>query len=140
MTKRELLENYRLLVMEINILEKQSEFLNQFIGGPRPVRAVRLTVMPRGTNEPEAAMMQRQDYDDAVYAIERKSEELRSLVGEFERIMDGIPDKWDMIILRDYYALGWTDKRIAEEIGFDKSTVWKRRTRAINTLDCQLSY
>ena len=85
-------------------------------------------------------MMQRQDYDDAVYAIERKSEELRSLVGEFERIMDGIPDKWDMIILRDYYALGWTDKRIAEEIGFDKSTVWKRRTRAINTLDCQLSY
>lgn len=140
MTKRELLENYRLLVMEINILEKQSEFLNQFIGGPRPVRAVRLTGMPRGTNEPEAAMMQRQDYDDAVYAIERKSEELRSLVGEFERIMDGIPDKWDMIILRDYYALGWTDKRIAEEIGFDKSTVWKRRTRAINTLDCQLSY
>ena len=140
MTKRELLENYRLLVMEINILEKQSEFLNQFIGGPRPVRAVRLTGMPKGTNEPEAAMMQRQDYDDAVYAIERKSEELRSLVGEFERIMDSIPDKWDMIILRDYYALGWTDKRIAEEIGFDKSTVWKRRTRAINTLDCQLSY
>ena len=40
MTKRELLESYRLLVIEINSLEKQSAFLNQYIGGPRPVRAV----------------------------------------------------------------------------------------------------
>ena len=136
MTKRELLENYRLLVMEIATLERQSKFLNQFIGGPRPVRAVRLTGMPRGTNDPEAAMLQRQDYDDAVLSVERKSEELRELVSEFERIMDSIPDKWDMIIVRDYYALGWTDKKIAAEIGFDKSTVWKRRNRVINSLDC----
>ena len=136
MTKRELLENYRLLVMEIATLERQSKCLNQFIGGPRPVRAVRLTGMPRGTNDPEAAMLQRQDYDDAVLSVERKSEELRELVSEFERIMDSIPDKWDMIIVRDYYALGWTDKKIAAEIGFDKSTVWKRRNRVINSLDC----
>ena len=140
MTKREVLENYRMLVIEINTLEKQSGFLNQFIGGPRPVRSVRLTGMPRGTNDPEAAILQRADYDDAIFIIERKSKELREIVGEFERIMDSIPDKWDMIILRDYYALGWTDKQIAKEIGYHETTVWKRRTRAMNALDSQLAY
>jgi DNA-directed RNA polymerase specialized sigma24 family protein len=135
MTKRELLENYRLLVIEISTLEKQSDFLNQFIGGPRPVRAVRLTGMPRGTNDPEAAIIQRADYDDALLSIERKTKELQNLLSEFERIMEGIPDKEDAIILRDYYAIGLTDEQIGKEMGYHKSTVWKRRTRIINALD-----
>ena len=37
MTKYELLVSYRLLAIEIDTLEKQSNFLNGFIGGPRPV-------------------------------------------------------------------------------------------------------
>ena len=135
MTKRELLESYRLLVIEINSLEKQSAFLNQYIGGPRPVRSVRLTGMPRGTNEPEAAMMQRADCDDAIFTLERKCEELRDLLSEFEKVIEAVTDQYDRIILRNYYALGWTDRRIGEEIGFDKSTVWKRRTKAIAELD-----
>ena len=135
MTKRELLESYRLLVIEINSLEKQSAFLNQYIGGPRPVRSVRLTGMPRGTNEPEAAMMQRADCDDAIFTLERKCEELRDLLSEFEKVIEAVTDQYDRIILRNYYALGWTDRRIGEEIGFDKSTVWKRRTKAISELD-----
>jgi DNA-directed RNA polymerase specialized sigma24 family protein len=135
MTRRELLENYRLLVLEINTLERQSDFLNQFIGGPRPVRAVRLTGMPRGTNDPEAAMLQRADYDDAIYKIEQKSEELRELVSEFEHIMEMIPDKEDALILRDYYALGWTDIKIGRALGYDKSTIWKRRSKALHALD-----
>ena len=135
MTKRELLENYRLLVLEINTLERQSDFLNQFIGGPRPVRAVRLTGMPHGTNDPEAAMLQRADYDDAIYKIEQKSEELRELVSRFEQIMEMIPDKEDALILRDYYALGWTDIKIGRALGYDKSTIWKRRSKAISALD-----
>ena len=135
MTKRELLESYRLLVIEINSLEKQSAFLNQYIGGPRPVRSVQLTGMPRGTNEPEAAMMQRADYDDAIYKIEQKSEELRELVSEFEQIMELVQDKEDALILRDYYALGWTDIKIGRALGYDKSTIWKRRSKAIRALD-----
>ena len=136
MTKRELLESYRLLVIEINSLEKQSAFLNQYIGGPRPVRSVQLTGMPRGTNNPEAAMMQRVDNDDAIYTLERKCEELRGLLSEFEKVIESVKDQYDRIILRNYYALGWTDRRIGEEIGFDKSTVWKRRTNALTALDC----
>lgn len=135
MTKREMLANYRLLVIEINSLEKQSAFLNQYIGGPRPVRAVQLTGMPRGTNNPEAAILQRVDNDDAIITLEKKCEELRGLLAEFERIMECVTDQYDRVILRNYYALGWTDKHIGEELGFDKSTVWKRRTKAVSALD-----
>ena len=135
MTKKELLEKYRQLVISIETLEKQSNFLNQFIGGPRPVRSPQLTGMPRGTNDPEAAMLQRADYDDAIYIIERKCVELRELVAEFEKIMGDIKDDWNAIIIRDYYALGMTDKQIASRIGFDHTTVWKRRTAVVKELE-----
>ena len=136
MTKRELLENYRLLVIEIEILDKQSKFLNQYIGGPQPIRSVQLTGMPRGTNDPESAMLQQQDSgDDAIFAIEKKCAELRELVLGFERIMETIPDKMDQLIIRDYYALGMTDPQIARKFSMDHSTVWKRRTKVMNSLD-----
>ena len=80
-------------------------------------------------------MLQRADYDDAIYKIEQKSEELRELVSEFEHIMEMIPDKEDALILRDYYALGWTDIKIGRALGYDKSTIWKRRSKALHALD-----
>lgn len=140
MTKRELVEKYRLLVLEIEALDKQSKFLNKYIGGPRPLRAIQLTGMPRGTNNPEAAMIQQMDDDDAIFELERKEKELRDLVAEFERIMESVPDDTDRIILRDYYALNMTDKEIAEKLNYDASTIWKRRTRTMNSLDGQVSY
>lgn len=138
MTKRELLENYRSLVREIDLLEKQSAFLNQYVGGPRPVRSVQLMGMPRGTNEPEAALMQRADYDDAIYELERKSEELRELLNEFNAILDAIDDVDDRNILRAYYALNWTDERIGNWLNYDKSTIWRRRNQLMNELSLQL--
>lgn len=138
MTKRELLENYRSLVREIDLLEKQSAFLNQYVGGPRPVRSVQLTGMPRGTNEPEAALMQRADYDDAIYELERKSEDLRELLNEFNAILDAIDDVDDRNILRAYYALNWTDERIGNWLNYDKSTIWRRRNQLMNELSLQL--
>jgi len=140
MTKRELVEKYRLLVLEIEALDKQSKFLNKYIGGPRPLRAIQLTGMPRGTNNPEAAMIQQMDDDDAIFELERKEKELRDLVAEFERVMESVPDDTDRIILRDYYALNMTDKEIAEKLNYDASTIWKRRTRTMNSLDGQVSY
>ena len=138
MTKRELLENYRSLVREIDLLDKQSAFLNHYVGGPRPVRSVQLTGMPRGTNEPEAALMQRADYDDAIYELERKSEELRELLNEFNAILDAIDDVDDRNILRAYYALNWTDERIGNWLNYDKSTIWRRRNQLMNELSLQL--
>ena len=49
MNKRELLENYRNLVIDINMMEQRLTFLSKYIGGPRPVRSPQLTGMPHGT-------------------------------------------------------------------------------------------
>jgi DNA-directed RNA polymerase specialized sigma subunit len=134
MTKRELLEGYRLLVIEIETLERQSKFLNQFIGGPRPVHAIQLTGMPRGTNDPEAAMLQRADTDEVLDKLEKKCAELRELVGEFEVIMDGIKDRRLQVIVRDYYALGWTDERIGDQLEITRQHVNRLRTAFIEEL------
>ena len=127
MTKRELLENYRDIVIEIETLERQSKFLNQFIGGPRPVHAVQLTGMPRGTNEPEAALLQRSDTDEVLNKIEAKCAELREMVDQFESIMDAIDDRRLGIIVRNYYALGWTDERIAYQLELSRQHVTRLR-------------
>ena len=134
MTKRELLENYRDIVIEIETLERQSKFLNQFIGGPRPVHAVQLTGMPRGTNDPVAAMLQREDTDEVLDKIEAKCRELRGLVEEFETIMDKIDDRRLRIIVRNYYGLGWTDERIGEQLELSRQHVNRLRTAYIEDL------
>ena len=134
MTRRELLENYRDIVIEIETLERQSKFLNQFIGGPSPVRSVQLTGMPRGTNDPEAALLQRNDTDEVIDKIEDKSRELRSMVEEFEKIMDSILDRRLRIIVRNYYALGWTDEQIGDQLGLSRQHINRLRTAYIETL------
>lgn len=134
MTKCELLENYRMLVIEIDTLERQSKFLNQFIGGPKPVHAVQLTGMPRGTNDPEAAALQRVDTDEVLDKIEAKCAELKTLLDEFEMIMDAIKDRRLQIIVRNYYALGWSDERIAERLDLSRQHVNRLRTGYIEAL------
>ena len=134
MTKRELLENYRMLVIEIDTLERQSKFLNQFIGGPRPVHAIQLTGMPRGTNDPEAALLQREDTDDVLDKIEERCRELRPLLDEFERIMNAIEDRRLRIIIRDYYALGWSEERTGEHVGLSRQHVNRLRTAYLEGL------
>lgn len=134
MTKRELLENYRDIVIEIETLERQSKFLNQFIGGPQPIRSIQLTGMPRGTNDPEAAVLQREDTDEVLEKIESKCTELREMIDEFEQIMDGIKDRRLRIIVRNYYALGWTDERIAEQLELSRQHVNRLRTAYLEEL------
>ena len=134
MTKRELLENYRDIVIEIETLERQSKFLNQFIGGPRPVHAVQLTGMPRGTNDPEAALLQRTDTDEVLDKIEAKCAELREMVDQFEHIMDAIDDRRLRIIIRDYYALGWSEERTGEHVGLSRQHVNRLRTAYLEGL------
>lgn len=135
MTKRELLENYRLLVIEIETLERQSKFLNRFIGGPTPVRAVQLTGMPRGTNDPEAAFLQRVDTEEVLEKIEEKCRELGEMLRDFESVLDEIKDRRLQIIIRNYYALGWTDERIAEQLELSQSHVNRLRKEYIEKID-----
>lgn len=132
--KQEILTEYRLIVMEIETLERQSKFLNKYIGGPKPVRSPQLTGMPRGTNDPEAAMLQQVEEDDPLYRIEELSQELREKMLEFENILKGIRDRRLSIIVRNYYALGWTDERIAEDMELSRQTIQKIRSDYFNSL------
>ena len=134
MTKRVLLENYRDIVIEIETLERQSKFLNQFIGGPRPVHGTVLTGMPRGTNDPEAAILQREDDLDVLNKIESKCAELREMLDEFEKIMDAIDDRRLRVIVRNYYALGWTDEGIGDLMDISRQHVNRLRTAYIESL------
>ena len=124
-----------MLVIEIDTLERQSKFLNQFIGGPRPVHAVQLTGMPRGTNDPEAALLQRVDTDEVLDKIEERCKELRPLLDEFERIMDAIEDRRLRIIIRDYYALGWSEEKTGEHVGISRQHVNRLRTAYVEGLN-----
>lgn len=135
MTKKEILINYRTIVIEIETLERQSEFLNRYIGGPRPVRSPQLTGMPRGTNDPEAAMLQTISEDDPIYRLEEKARQLREMVDEFERILVGISDRRNQIIIRNYYGLGMTDEKIAELLELSQSRVQQLRVDCLNGLD-----
>ena len=136
MTKRELLESYRLLVIEINSLEKQSAFLNQYIGGPRPVRSVQLTGMPHGTNEPEAALMQQQDTDSEILEkIEQRMVETRRLTARFELILEEIADRRLRNIVQAYYGLGHSEEKIAEEVGLSQTHVNRLRREYIDKID-----
>ena len=132
--EQEILTDYRLIVMEIETLERQSKFLNKYIGGPRPVRSPQLTGMPRGTNDPEAAMLQKVEEDDPIYHIEELSRELKEMMLEFEQIVNEIKDRRLFIIVRNYYALGWTDEKIAENMELSRQSVQKIRSDYFNSL------
>ena len=132
--EQEILMDYRLIVMEIETLERQSKFLNRYIGGPRPVRSPQLTGMPRGTNDPEAAMLQQIEEDDPISHIEQLSADLREMMMEFETIVNKITDRRLFIIVRNYYALGWTDEKIAEGMDVSRQLVQKLRSDYFNSL------
>ena len=136
MTKRELLENYRNMVIDINMMEQRLSFLNKYVGGPRPVRSVQLTGMPRGTNEPEAALMQQVDTDsDILDKIEQRLNETRRLTSRFEVILEEILDRRLRNIIQAYYGLGHSEETIAEEVGLSQTHVNRLRKEYIDKID-----
>jgi len=136
MRKRELLENYRNMVIEINMMEQRLSFLSKYIGGPRPIRSVQITGMPHGTNEPEAALMQQEDTDAEILdKIEQRMMETRRLTAKFEIILEEIEDRRLRNIVQAYYGLGYSEEQIGEQIGISRQHVNRLRTAYIEALD-----
>lgn len=136
MTRRELLENYRNMVIEINMMEQRLSFLSKYICGPRPIRSVQITGMPHGTNEPEAALMQQEDTDAEILdKIEQRMMETRRLTAKFEIILEEIEDRRLRNIVQAYYGLGHSEEQIGEQIGISRQHVNRLRTAYIEALD-----
>lgn len=140
-TGRELLEEYRQMVLEVDTLERQCAYINRIVGGPSPLTGIQITGMPRGTNDPEAARVQRDDYamDEKDMTVLRKLEErvaeLTGMMDMCESVLDSVEDQRARTILRNYYALGWTDKRIARLMNYERSSVTKIRVQAMEALN-----
>lgn len=130
MTRQELLHNYREIAISIDLMERQIEKMSgKYFGGPRPVKSPQLTGMPRGTNDPEAAMLQTISFEDGLLdQIRKKQEEQREMMYDAEKIIESITDFQLQNIVRSYYILGWTDERIAENESLARQTVQKKRS------------
>ena len=79
-------------------------------------------------------MLQQIEEDDPISHIEQLSADLREMMMEFETIVNKITDRRLFIIVRNYYALGWTDERIAESMETSRQTVQKVRSDYFNSL------
>ena len=79
-------------------------------------------------------MLQQIEEDDPLFRIEELSRELKEMLAEFENIVNRIQDRRLFIIVRNYYALGWPDERIAEHIELSQQHVNKLRNDYFNSL------
>lgn len=135
--KQEILVNYREIVRSIDLMEEEIEKASnrRYIGGPKPVRSPQLTGMPRGTNNPEAAMMQTISIEDEILDQIREKQALQyEMMREFYKILDDIQDQRLQNIVRSYYSLGKTDEAIAEDEGLSQTHVNRLRTDYFNNL------
>jgi len=137
---RDVLDKRRNLEMELEAIRRQMEKIAQ-VGGCRgsmpKIEKVpgkkEYTYALRGTNNPEGAEIQHLDgYEEALRAHAAKHE---ALMLEAERVIGMAEDATDRTILRNYYCLGMTLRRIASVLHFDHTTVWKRWTDVLDELD-----
>lgn len=135
--KQEILANYREITITLERLDMEVEKLSQFgfLGGPRPVRSPQITGMPRGTNDPEAAMIQRNDIEEEILSSIREKQAVQyEMMLEARRIVDAIQDPRLQNIIAYYYLHGWTDQAIAEKETLSQTHINRLRTEFFNSL------
>ena len=134
---QEILINYREITITLERLDMEVEKLSRtgFIGGPREIRSPQITGMPRGTNDPEAAMIQRNDIEEEILASIREKQAVQyEMMLEARRIVDAIKDPRLQNIIAYYYLHGWTDEAIAEKETLSQTHVNRLRTEFFNSL------
>ena len=135
--KQEILVNYREITITLERLDMEVEKLSRtgFIGGPREIRSPQITGMPRGTNDPEAAILQKNDVEAEILAsIQEKQAIQYDMMLEARRIVDAIEDPRLQNIVAYYYLHGWTDETIAEKEALSQTHVNRLRTEFFNSL------
>ncbi|MBO7710132.1 MAG: hypothetical protein J6S83_06665 [Lachnospiraceae bacterium] len=135
--KQEILVNYREITITLERLDLEIERLSRtgFIGGPRELRSPQITGMPRGTNDPEAAILQKNDVEAEILAsIQEKQAIQYDMMLEARRIVDSIQDPRLQNIVAYYYLHGWTDEAIAEKETLSQTHVNRLRTEFFNSL------
>lgn len=135
MKKTEALENFSRLQREVHILASQYTRMH-LPGAPRPLEG-RPIARTGGTNEPALAEQQHLNMlADSLRRAEKRYEEACRILNELlAQITD--PDLKTMVVL--YYAMGYTDQQIAEELLISTRTVNRRRRQYMQSLEGSVS-
>lgn len=143
-TAREILEERRTIERQIAVLEGQiarclRKGLPAGYGTGKHVEKVpgkeEYVLPPSGTNNPEGAALQHAEYCEEM--IEKIRRDNAGVLCEAEKIIDHYPECETKIILRRYYLSAETDRIISITLGYERSTVSKRRAAAVQALDSE---
>lgn len=126
MTAKEYLSQARLLDQAIDIRLKRITRLRALLSG----RAARMDGMPRGSSGG--------DWTDTVIKITEMERELDAdidrliaLKGKIAAVIAAVPDARDRRLLEYRYLLGWSWRRIAQEMNYSEDWVRHAHGRAL---------
>lgn len=128
MTEAEIriLDEHRFAVRAIQAIQKQIDML-KIPGAPAGLHGV--TGGDGGTNDPTSAALQREE--GLMKSLGEQQQELARLTVAFEKILARVNNLRDSLVLRYYYALGWSDAMIAQEIERSTRQAWNIRHRIL---------
>lgn len=130
MTALDDLKAYSYALQEKRAIERQIERMS-FTGAPPGLHG--LGDGSPETNDRTASALQQLEGLEALLA--RKLQELGDKVVKGERALDMIGYSRARVIMRQYYVLGDSDEKIADDLFIGRTTVWRIRTATERELD-----
>ena len=131
MSEIELLKDYRKRVIALQVVQEQLARCGT-TGAPTALRANKLSGMPRGTNDPNAAAVQLADGLEAM--ARRQQEELNRLWPKVLELTSRIDDSRLYMIIHHYYVLAQTIDQIALNLYLSSRTVSRLKQAYLMTL------
>lgn len=130
MTKKELLNNYRASVIELEELRRQLARLGTD-GRPAGVRTMVTDSIARGTNDPAAAALQLADgLEDMLH---KKEAEQQAMGQQIDALLKGIHDFRTYMVIHRYYVLGRTDEEVARSMSISRCRANQLRREYLET-------
>ena len=130
MTNREMLQNYRAAVIDLQELAVQLERTGGN-GRPRGIQSIRYDAI-RGTNDPAAAALQAAEGIEEM--IDRKRDELAAMMAPIGTLMSQIGNYRTLMVIQRYYLHGSTDAVIAQEMCMSRARVNQIRNDYIDNV------
>lgn len=116
MTKKELLNNYRASVIELEELRRQLKRIGTD-GRPAGIRTMSADSI-RGTNDPAAAALQLADGLEEM--LHRKEAEQQTMQQQVDMLLKGIRDFRTYMVIHRYYVLARTDEEVARAMSISR--------------------
>lgn len=130
MTRKELLNTYRRLVLELEELRYQL-LRTGTDGRPSGCRTMQFNGS-RSTNVPNAAALQLTEGLESL--AEQKEAELQRLAEPITRLLKEIADIRTYLVVQHYYVYGRTDEQIAQIMCISRTRANQLRTSYMKTL------